>query len=145
MERKFQKVGELFCGPGGGGIGASLSSFTKGNCEFRIKHEWATDIDKDSRQTYEDNISEFEKRHFGLNAPPKVLNVDINDEQVNLEDASQFSKVDGLIFGFPCNDFSIVESLRALLVNLVLFISMELLFLTGRINHIGSLQRMFQD
>ena len=114
MEKKFQRVGELFCGPGGGGIGASQSLYTDGNFEFRMKHEWATDIDKDTCETYLNNISEYERINFGINEPPKVIPADINDEGINLEERSQFPTIDGLIFGFPCNDFSLVGESKGL-------------------------------
>jgi DNA (cytosine-5)-methyltransferase 1 len=114
MEKRFQRIGELFCGPGGGGIGASLSSYTDGNCEYRIKHQWATDIDSDSCQTYLSNISKFESENFGFNEPPIVINGDVNNKEVNLSDAEQFPSIDGLIFGFPCNDFSLVGESKGL-------------------------------
>ena len=114
MEKKFQEVGELFCGPGGGGIGASLSSYSNGKNEFRMKHVWATDIDADSCKTYLENIGNYERQNLGLNKPPLVINADINDEQINLKNISQFPTIDGLIFGFPCNDFSIVGESKGL-------------------------------
>ena len=48
----YETVGELFCGPGGGALGASMSSFTDKNKEVRIRHSWATDYDKDTCETY---------------------------------------------------------------------------------------------
>ena len=53
---KFQLIGELFCGPGGGGIGASASRFENDNLIVRMKHAWATDYDADSCATYKLNI-----------------------------------------------------------------------------------------
>lgn len=114
MKKKYQNVGELFCGPGGGALGASLSSYTDGNIEFRIKHLWATDIDGDSCLTYLKNISKFESENFGFNEPPNVIHGDINDKEINLSDTDQFPFIDGLIFGFPCNDFSIVGESKGL-------------------------------
>jgi len=114
MKKKFQTVGELFCGPGGGALGASLSSLTIGKREYRMKHEWATDIDEDSCNTYIQNIHDFEKSQLGIKSPPKVINADINNEDIDLTDPSIFSPVDGLIFGFPCNDFSLVGKSKGL-------------------------------
>ncbi len=114
MERKFETVGELFSGPGGGGIGASLSSYIDNFYEFRMKHKWATDIDTDSCSSYLKNITKFESENFGINQPPIIINADINDNKINLNDISQFPYVDGLIFGFPCNDFSIVGETKGL-------------------------------
>ena len=41
-------IGELFSGPGGGGLGASMSSINLDNKEILIHHKWATDIDEDT-------------------------------------------------------------------------------------------------
>ena len=114
MEKIFQTVGELFCGPGGGALGASLSSFTNNGHEYRMKHEWATDIDEDSCNTYFENIFNFEYKHFGIKVPPKVINADINDQNIDLTNPLDFPAVDGLIFGFPCNDFSVVGESKGL-------------------------------
>ncbi len=63
MKKKiiYEKVGELFCGPGGGALGASMSSYQNKSLEVRIKHIWATDYDKDSCETYLKNISKYKK------------------------------------------------------------------------------------
>lgn len=114
MEIKYQRVGELFCGPGGGGIGASLSSFSDGRCEFRIQHLWATDLDSDSCETYKKNISKYEAEILGLNDPPTVIQGDVNSDSIDLSDTQQFPHVDGFIFGFPCNDFSLVGESKGL-------------------------------
>lgn len=114
MKQSFQTVGELFCGPGGGALGASLSSLTVGKREYRMKHEWATDIDEDSCNTYIQNIHYYEKSQLGIKSPPNVVNADINDEDIDLTDPDIFPPVDGLIFGFPCNDFSLVGKSKGL-------------------------------
>ena len=51
MNIEFQTIGELFCGPGGGGLGASMSKLVLGDKIIRMKHLWATDYDKDSCNT----------------------------------------------------------------------------------------------
>ena len=33
-DTKFETIGELFCGPGGGGIGASMAEFENGQTKF---------------------------------------------------------------------------------------------------------------
>ena len=106
MNIEFQTVGELFCGPGGGGLGASMSKLVLDDKTIRMRHLWATDYDKDSCNTYKDNIEKFEKDYLKINSPILVKNDDIN--QINLKEDGPFKKVDGLLFGFPCNDFSIV-------------------------------------
>lgn len=85
------RLGELFCGPGGIGLGAKLADI-KG---YHIIHEWATDYDKDSCETYRYNLMQ--------NEPQKVIEEDITKIQMN-----KLSDIDILAFGFPCNDFSLV-------------------------------------
>lgn len=87
------KLGELFCGPGGiawGAINASIN-----NKSFKISHEWATDYDYDTCQTYIHNICP--------DKPKSVINEDIRTLNIN-----KLTKIDALAFGFPCNDYSIV-------------------------------------
>ena len=103
---KIQTLGELFCGPGGGGIGASHSTILKDGQEIRIKHKWASDIDRDSCQTYTKNINRLETKMFKGLHPVTVIEGDAR--RLPLEDPEAFPPVDGLMFGFPCNDFSIV-------------------------------------
>jgi DNA (cytosine-5)-methyltransferase 1 len=114
MKRVFQTVGELFCGPGGGALGASYSSSISGDREYRIKHKWATDIDQDSCNTYLKNIHKYEKDNLGIEVPPKVITADINDRNIDLTDPVNFPTIDGLIFGFPCNDFSLIGKSKGL-------------------------------
>ena len=104
----YETVGELFCGPGGGALGASMSSFTDKNKEVRIRHSWATDYDKDTCETYFKNISKYETGRHGRKDVVNVIQGDINSDAIDLNLASQFPAVDGLIFGFPCNEFSLV-------------------------------------
>ncbi len=85
------RLGELFCGPGGLGLGAKMASVPGA----KISHVWATDFDKDSCNTYKHNI-----------APKEVVAEDIRE--VSFEKLKAISDVDALSFGFPCNDFSIV-------------------------------------
>ena len=87
MEFRF---GELFCGPGGLALGASLAS--RNSEEFAVKHVWANDFDRDSCETYMRNIS-----------PENVIRKD-----VRRVDFSTLAPIDALAFGFPCNDFSVV-------------------------------------
>ena len=62
---EFQTVGELFCGPGGGGLGASMSKLTLPEKTIRIRHLWATDYHKDSCDTYKFNLEKFESEVLG--------------------------------------------------------------------------------
>ena len=99
-------IGELFSGPGGGGLGASMSSVNIDNKKILIHHKWATDIDEDTCQTYKKNIQKYQTETLHINEPIKVICDDINN--INLTETGELKSVDGLLFGFPCNDFSIV-------------------------------------
>ena len=88
------RLGELFCGPGGIGLGASMASVPG----VSFSHVWATDIDRDSCRTYEHNIPEA-----------KVVRGDIREiREDNFAQLKKGGKIDALSFGFPCNDFSVV-------------------------------------
>jgi DNA (cytosine-5)-methyltransferase 1 len=93
------KLGELFCGPGGIALGAKNSCCVASNGEhFSIVHAWANDYDKDTCDTYHNNIC------------PKSKNTVVCEDVRKLkpEAMAKISSIDGLAFGFPCNDFSLV-------------------------------------
>ncbi len=92
------RIGELFCGPGGLALGAKHAKARSNGTTYSIEHVWATDYDKDSCDTYRNNISPDD--------PETVLRRDIR--KLNLKTLKDISEVDALAFGFPCNDFSIV-------------------------------------
>lgn len=86
-------MAEIFCGPGGLALGAIKASMKFKDAS--ISPVWANDIDESTCKTYALNI------HNGDNSkvfcgPVQELDFD------KLED------FDGLSFGFPCNDFSLV-------------------------------------
>ena len=97
MNKEF-KLGELFCGPGGIGIGSKNLSVQKNGIKYQIKHAWATDYHKDSCKTYAKNI-------FPNNLD-RVICEDIRE--LNFDRLKKISDIDALTFGFPCNDFSLV-------------------------------------
>ena len=87
---KITHVAELFCGAGGFAEGAKQAGF---------KHLWGLDNHEDSCKSFEKNqkcksycedIEEFTK-------PPNL-------EQIKKDHGN----INGLLFGFPCNDFSLV-------------------------------------
>ncbi len=82
------KVGEFFCGAGGKGLGAKHAGF---------EHEFAIDYEFDAVAT------------FSMNVSRNVWCADI--KEVDIE---QLPYVDGFMYGFPCNDFSIVGSSEGL-------------------------------
>lgn len=92
QEPKTFRLGELFSGPGGIAQGAVEASRLFDG--LTIQHEWATDYDADTCATYR-------KNHGGAAA-----NVIWKD--VRKLDTASLSAIDGLAFGFPCNDFSAV-------------------------------------
>jgi DNA (cytosine-5)-methyltransferase 1 len=87
------RLGELFSGAGGIALGAMHAKIR--DKSFSITHEWATDYDKDSCETYIKNICP--------KIPESVICKDIR--KVNLKKLPQ---IDALAFGFPCNNFSLV-------------------------------------
>lgn len=92
------RFGELFCGPGGLGLAAKSASVTTKNKTYSIQHTWATDYDKDTCNTYRKNI-----------CPDDLESVVCKDiRKLNFSKLKDISDIDGLAFGFPCNDFSVV-------------------------------------
>lgn len=87
------RLGELFCGPGGIGWGATNADI--GNDDYRIVHQWANDYDEATCKTYRHNICP--------DAPETVYH-----EDIRTFDMSQLAPIDALAFGFPCNDYSVV-------------------------------------
>ncbi|MFA6469823.1 MAG: DNA cytosine methyltransferase [Bacteroidota bacterium] len=87
------RLGELFSGPGGLALGAKNAKILKDKKEYLIKSVWANDYDEDTCTTYKNNISD----------ECKVICEDVRKLKFN-----GLPEIDGLAFGFPCNDFSIV-------------------------------------
>ena len=91
------RLGEFFCGPGGLGISAHRSKVNRGKELFEIKSLWANDYDKDTCQTYENNVLK------GNSSKGKVICKDVR--KLNI---TELAEIDAFAFGFPCNDFSVV-------------------------------------
>ena len=90
MNMKKLILGELFCGAGGFAEGARQAGF---------KHVWGVDNHADSCVT------------FGSNQKCTDYYMDVNKfaESSNLKKVEKdHGKINGLLFGFPCNDFSLV-------------------------------------
>ena len=85
------KYGELFCGPGGMGLGAKKAQIHHKKAVYKMQHKWAVDHDLNSCLTYQKNIG------------GKVLNQDIRSLKIK-----SLGGVDIFAYGFPCNDFSVV-------------------------------------
>lgn len=97
------KLGELFCGPGGLAVGALNADI--GDLEWGITHQWATDYDADTCETYRANICP--------GSPHSVIHADVRE--LNYSRLRDLGEIDGLAFGFPCNDFSIVGEQKGLI------------------------------
>lgn len=90
------RLGELFSGPGGIGLGAKMATpFQTNDKIYTIDHVFANDIDPFACETYKNNLK---------NGCPLTIHV---GDVKNLE-FDNIPDLDALTFGFPCNDFSIV-------------------------------------
>ncbi|WP_443743212.1 DNA cytosine methyltransferase [Sutterella sp.] len=92
------RVAEMFSGPGG--IGMALNR-TRTD-QFSFKHVWATDWDADTCRTYKTNV---------LKHAPDALSI---CEDVRRLDIDALPAADGFLYGFPCNDFSLVGESKGL-------------------------------
>nr|WP_269770448.1 DNA (cytosine-5-)-methyltransferase [Brevibacterium yomogidense] len=94
-QRRVFRLGELFSGPGGLGMGA-LQARIK-DTDYRFVHQWSNDFDLDTCHTYARNI-------VGRDDAPSVIHGDIR--ALNYDEFAAHGDIDSLAFGFPCNDFS---------------------------------------
>jgi DNA (cytosine-5)-methyltransferase 1 len=98
--KKSFTVGEMYSGPGGIGLALSQTKHKSKSHQLNFEHSWATDYDPDTCRTYKNNL---------LKNNPNALSIcsDVKDL-----DIASLPIVDGFLYGFPCNDFSLVgESL----------------------------------
>ena len=94
-------LSEMYSGPGGLGVGAQLAKVKHNGLKYGFKHIWATDYDKDTCSTYAQNLNR--------NNSMEVICSDVK----NL-DIKSLKHTDGFMFGFPCNDFSLVGETKGL-------------------------------
>ena len=92
------RVGEMFSGPGG--IGLALNRTKFGGFSFR--HAWATDYDPDTFRTYREKVLKNEPTAQCICEDVRKLDID------------KLPLVDGFLYGFPCNDFSLVGESKGL-------------------------------
>jgi DNA (cytosine-5)-methyltransferase 1 len=98
--KKSFTVGEMYSGPGGIGLALSQTKLKTKTHQLNFEHVWASDIDPDTCRTYKNNL---------LKNNPSASSI---CEDVKNLDISSLPVVDGFLYGFPCNDFSLVgESL----------------------------------
>ena len=93
MAERFT-LGELFCGPGGMGLGATQASLNVAGKKWSIDHLWASDYHDDSCKTYESNVGHSKGQ--------------VHIEDVHSLDLNSLKRIDAFAYGFPCNDFSLV-------------------------------------
>lgn len=99
MVKNF-RLGELFCGAGGLAYGAISARHN----ELRIVHAWANDFNEDACKTYRYNICP--------DNPDSVICEDVR--ALDMNKLKNISEIDGLAFGFPCNDYSVVGKQKGL-------------------------------
>ena len=92
------RVGEMFSGPGGIGLALSRTKFEG----FSFRHVWATDYDPDTCRTYRENVLKNEPTAQCICEDVRTLDID------------KLPLVDGFLYGFPCNDFSLVGESKGL-------------------------------
>lgn len=99
-------TGELFAGPGGGAYAAMTSRFVdEHDEEWGFEHAWANEYDPDTVETYKLNILQ----------DPNATSVYCKDvRSFDLHDRNVLGDIDALIFGFPCNDYSLVGEQKGL-------------------------------
>jgi DNA (cytosine-5)-methyltransferase 1 len=103
LERVVFRLGELYSGPGGVGLGAAQAEVATDTTHYSTAPAWTNDFDKDSCATWEKNVLSYYKDRKGFSGDCQVLHRDVRELDIEALPA-----IDGLMFGFPCNDFSIV-------------------------------------
>lgn len=96
-----QKVGELYSGPGGIGLGAAKARIRKNSKLWITEPTWINDFCEDSCKTWANNVLTYETRYKDFSGDVQIHSGDVR----NL-DIDSLPEIDGLMFGFPCNDFS---------------------------------------
>ena len=89
------RLGELFYGPSGLALGAKKARVKKDGHTYLSDHAWVVDYEKDSCDTYRENICS--------DNPESVLCQDVRSLDIN-----SLSDIDAFAYRFPCNDLSFV-------------------------------------
>jgi len=95
-------LGEMYCGPGGLALGASRASQRKNGKRVGFRHLFATDHDRDTCKTYKHNMQSYSSELQVICEDVRKLAID------------ELPVADGFVFGFPCNDFSIVGETKGI-------------------------------
>ncbi|MDG1004739.1 MAG: DNA (cytosine-5-)-methyltransferase, partial [Emcibacteraceae bacterium] len=70
---------------------------------WQTEPKWVNDFCNDSCETWENNVLYYERQKKGFENQVKIIQGDVRKLRIN-----SLAPVDGLMFGFPCNDFSLV-------------------------------------
>lgn len=100
--KKAFTVGEMYSGPGGIGTALSKTALITKSHDLSFEHSWATDYDADTCKTYKNNL---------LKDNPDAISICADIKDVDL---TELPKTDGFLYGFPCNDFSLVGESKGL-------------------------------
>ena len=96
MKQTIYKLGELFCGAGGLALAAKMAQVVdQSGTIYRCEHEWANDLDEWACETFSKNIVP--------DHPEDVICGSVQNLPIE-----KLNQIDGLMFGFPCNDYSLV-------------------------------------
>lgn len=100
--KRIFTVGEMYSGPGGIGVAVSKTSLKTKFHDLSFDHSWATDYDPDTCKTYKNNL---------LKNNPDAISICSDIKDVDL---TELPMTDGFLYGFPCNDFSLVGESKGL-------------------------------
>ena len=95
-EGRVFTVGEMYSGPGGIGMALEKSKLKHEGNNYSFEHLWATDYDLDTCRTYQSNV---------LKNSPNALSICKDVRELEID---ELPIADGFLYGFPCNDFSLV-------------------------------------
>lgn len=102
-------VGELYSGPGGVGLGIAQARIIHNGTIYETNPLWINDYCPDSINTWMTNIPNFYEKEKG-----KKVRVEAFCGDIRQLDLNKLAEVEGLVFGFPCNDFSLVGEQRGI-------------------------------
>lgn len=98
----IQRIGELFCGAGGLAKGAQLATYSAPDGEdWKVEPVWGVDNNEWAIKTYERNLGAH-----GICGDVR----DVDFKKLRAEKG----RINGLLFGFPCNDYSLVGEHKGL-------------------------------
>lgn len=92
------RLGELFSGPGGIGLGASLANLSAVDAG-RLEHAWASDFDADTCATYAENVGHLP---VVTGQPTADDDPSVYCHDIRTLDTMSLPPIDALAFGAPC-------------------------------------------